>query len=338
MNGHDPSASPACDDAPLMAALRGLDLPRPLLNDVAAHPEHAVEFLMDFATNLHRSGRGEQARRLLETVREHHPASQDRQYASVELVMLLHRSQDTRDVAEADRITAELLRPGHLGEGPAEVLGDSLRELERWDGALRCFNIAARQLLAEPPEDLADENDLSLSPLVSRLLARMKLGLPHDAHDEVALAVAERQAEGALGLPYEEEGWPEEDGPGREVEALYSREAFDGARARGLLTGEGAEHGADAYYRAAERSLRQRDREHPGTLRSVALHGVEAVAEFAERSGLDPADDDTVRDWVDLELTADDPRLRSWPPGRNEPCWCGSGRKYKKCCGSPSNR
>jgi uncharacterized protein YecA (UPF0149 family) len=22
-----------------------------------------------------------------------------------------------------------------------------------------------------------------------------------------------------------------------------------------------------------------------------------------------------------------------WPPGRNAPCWCGSGRKYKKCCG-----
>ena len=22
-----------------------------------------------------------------------------------------------------------------------------------------------------------------------------------------------------------------------------------------------------------------------------------------------------------------------WPPGRNEACWCGSGRKYKKCCG-----
>ncbi|GAA0972953.1 hypothetical protein GCM10009555_026980 [Acrocarpospora macrocephala] len=25
----------------------------------------------------------------------------------------------------------------------------------------------------------------------------------------------------------------------------------------------------------------------------------------------------------------------AWPPGRNDPCWCGSGRKYKKCCGSP---
>lgn len=25
-----------------------------------------------------------------------------------------------------------------------------------------------------------------------------------------------------------------------------------------------------------------------------------------------------------------------WPPGRNEPCWCGSARKYKTCCGSPT--
>lgn len=26
----------------------------------------------------------------------------------------------------------------------------------------------------------------------------------------------------------------------------------------------------------------------------------------------------------------------SWPPGRNEACWCGSQRKYKKCCASAS--
>ncbi len=25
--------------------------------------------------------------------------------------------------------------------------------------------------------------------------------------------------------------------------------------------------------------------------------------------------------------------MRPWPPSRNEPCWCASGRKYKKCCG-----
>lgn len=36
-------------------------------------------------------------------------------------------------------------------------------------------------------------------------------------------------------------------------------------------------------------------------------------------------------------LTAtDDPDLTVWPPGRKEPCWCGSGHKYKKCCASAS--
>jgi hypothetical protein len=23
-----------------------------------------------------------------------------------------------------------------------------------------------------------------------------------------------------------------------------------------------------------------------------------------------------------------------WPPGRNDACWCASGRKYKRCCGA----
>jgi hypothetical protein len=27
-------------------------------------------------------------------------------------------------------------------------------------------------------------------------------------------------------------------------------------------------------------------------------------------------------------------RAAPWPPGRNEACWCGSGQKYKKCCGA----
>ena len=31
-------------------------------------------------------------------------------------------------------------------------------------------------------------------------------------------------------------------------------------------------------------------------------------------------------------LCSDPSRVSTWPPGRNEPCWCGSGRKYKKCC------
>jgi hypothetical protein len=29
-------------------------------------------------------------------------------------------------------------------------------------------------------------------------------------------------------------------------------------------------------------------------------------------------------------------RVIAWPPGCNQPCWCGSGRKYKKCCATTS--
>ncbi|MCE1249717.1 MAG: SEC-C domain-containing protein, partial [Comamonadaceae bacterium] len=29
-----------------------------------------------------------------------------------------------------------------------------------------------------------------------------------------------------------------------------------------------------------------------------------------------------------------EPIARSQAPGRNDPCSCGSGKKYKKCCGA----
>ena len=28
----------------------------------------------------------------------------------------------------------------------------------------------------------------------------------------------------------------------------------------------------------------------------------------------------------------------AWPPGRNDVCWCGSGAKYKRCCGAAKAR
>lgn len=43
------------------------------------------------------------------------------------------------------------------------------------------------------------------------------------------------------------------------------------------------------------------------------------------------------KDYLDEGAPGDNPAPIPWPPGRNEPCWCGSGRKYKKCCGAPSS-
>ena len=55
------------------------------------------------------------------------------------------------------------------------------------------------------------------------------------------------------------------------------------------------------------------------------------VAEYAQ----DKQDPSQLRAQYAADVAQDPSRTVAWPPGRNEPCWCGSGRKYKKCCGAP---
>lgn len=87
-----------------------------------------------------------------------------------------------------------------------------------------------------------------------------------------------------------------------------------------------------AYVAALERALRERDilsGRHP---RLVALT-VDEIERWAGEHGWSPAWPVT-HDQVAAEVEHDDPaRGRSWPPGRNDPCWCGSETKYKRCCG-----
>ena len=37
---------------------------------------------------------------------------------------------------------------------------------------------------------------------------------------------------------------------------------------------------------------------------------------------------------VSGERNKSDPKLNKKKIGRNEPCYCGSGKKYKHCCGA----
>lgn len=82
---------------------------------------------------------------------------------------------------------------------------------------------------------------------------------------------------------------------------------------------------ADAYYRAVE-----------GVLRTHAPDRIALVRH-------------TLRSWMTVEdaglnarhmselrcvATSGEGETVEWPPGRNQVCWCGSGTKYKKCCGA----
>lgn len=70
-------------------------------------------------------------------------------------------------------------------------------------------------------------------------------------------------------------------------------------------------------------------RAHGVHVRAVAPIVVDEFIGWCEERGEDPEE-------ARAQYGADRYRLGGgidWPPGRNESCWCGSARKYKKCCG-----
>jgi tetratricopeptide (TPR) repeat protein len=75
------------------------------------------------------------------------------------------------------------------------------------------------------------------------------------------------------------------------------------------------------------RSLQQATGERP----RVAAIDVEDLVAWSAAEGYDP-DSGEARSQFAAEL-ARTGRALAWPPQRNEPCWCGSGLKYKRCCG-----
>lgn len=137
-----------------------------------------------------------------------------------------------------------------------------------------------------------------------------------------------------LGLPAEESGrfagissrFPE--APSYVV-AWFPREEIDAALARFPSLAEDLRD-PDAYCGILEARLREVGRV-TGRVPSVAPLKVDALVEFAESRGLDPGTAEA-RSELAAALGSRD-EVIPWPPGRNDPCWCGSGRKYKRCCG-----
>lgn len=100
------------------------------------------------------------------------------------------------------------------------------------------------------------------------------------------------------------------------------------------LTTEGAAKGGKdhaAYNRALQRTL-QNYTDRGVTRLFIALIRIQPFLAWCQQQGRDPAD---ARAGYSATLARrGDPTLTGWPPGRNQRCWCGSGRKYKQCCGT----
>ncbi len=64
----------------------------------------------------------------------------------------------------------------------------------------------------------------------------------------------------------------------------------------------------------------------------LAVIEIKSFMSWCAEEGVDPSGKEA-RSGYAARLAHRD-QTTAWPPGRNEPCWCGSSRKYKKCCGT----
>ncbi len=69
-------------------------------------------------------------------------------------------------------------------------------------------------------------------------------------------------------------------------------------------------------------------------MRGVAPIRLVDYVPWCKDQRLDP-ESSTTRAYYAADLTRRGKAI-PWPPGRNDPCWCGSGRKYKHCCATVS--
>ena len=90
----------------------------------------------------------------------------------------------------------------------------------------------------------------------------------------------------------------------------------------------------DVYCRRMEGRLRAHREAGMPRLSVVPVRSAEFLPWVSENAA-DEADPSQLRAQYAADVARDPSRTVAWPPGRNEPCWCGSRRKYKKCCGAP---
>jgi hypothetical protein len=90
------------------------------------------------------------------------------------------------------------------------------------------------------------------------------------------------------------------------------------------------------YCQRMERRLRELDGTGAARLLIAPLRAAELNRWVADH---EPDEDDPaqLRARYAADMGRDPSRTIAWPPARNERCWCDSGRKYKKCCGTPGS-
>lgn len=233
---------------------------------------------------------------------------------------------DEGDATRADELLRELRQdaagPTPLRGPVLEYVGETLEHSGRLQEALRWFNTG----LSRTDDVVTPDTGL----VHGHYRVRRALGLPHDRFDVLSEELR-RGAQAEFDEEYAEPSDTDPAGPEPRLTVLYwPPEEYEQAAV--LWPSMRSTHGAD---HAEHRSVVER---HSRELadRGAGVHigpaTVSGYLEFAEGRGEEPADSATRAGYA-AHLGFAGTTL-PWPPKRNDRCWCGSGVKYKKCCGA----
>ncbi len=237
------------------------------------------------------------------------------------LNVLLELGETDRAEEVLDELTVDL-RDGRVTETFHVTVGEALELHGRLQEALRWFDAGVTW-----SESFVGDPDLVC--LNGHFRVRRALGLPPDRYDELVerrrqeylddlgdddslLASTGGGAAGLMTVLY----WPAEQFP--KVLERYPA----------LLEECGADHAEHRQHV----ELHLRDLAVGTSAVAVSVGSLDGLVGFAEQQA-----DHAVAASTRAAYAAQCGRLGqtvTWPPGRNEPCWCGSGRKYKRCCGA----
>jgi tetratricopeptide (TPR) repeat protein len=314
----------------MMSSHRNVELARSLEEDAERFPTERGELLLEAGGLWLQAGDHARAIGLFDQVVA--IGGEDGEFARVSLAEgLFELGHDEDALAQLDALRE--LPPS--SPGPCQMAGELLEAHARNDLALVWFDLAVSLLTAE---ERAAMRSVGASGLYGKMMVagrrrvRRSLGLPDDELDE---AVPPPRIPGVDAFVSTDE-LLERPGPisARQVRSLFWQvREFDEAVRRwpAIFSANGPDHAAyHARLESRWRELAQR-----GAARiTLVPASADGLARFAERTGGDPGDDQTRKAYMDEIATTG----IEWPPARNATCWCGSGRKYKKCCGNPAGR
>lgn len=262
---------------------------------------------------------------------------EDEDYARVELAEYLFGiGEDESARTELAALKATRRTAG----GGWQLAAELLEERGELAEALAWYTIATERFTTDEMATLGDGAGWVSAPgmLVRRRReVRTAMGLAPDQTDQLVPA-----EEGLLELVRRRFSSIEDAvdtmharrGAATEVRLLFwPRSEFDQARERwpDAIDQDGSQ---SEYYQDLEVKL---DAMASGGARRVDAVpcSVESFAVYLDAGGDRPLDSSAARrDYLDARYS--EGHYFQWPPPRNKPCWCGSGTKYKKCCGAPT--